>query len=216
MLGDSRPGQFEPKPSFVGRVKFESSDSRLSVAYSHVNLFMDYVPADSETVSFNGDGGVHFKMNIISLRYNMMKWSFGGEYALRQIVFSNFPSAPDPVNVFIPSFLVNTVGESFYIQSVYRLNKKWNIIARYDVLYADKNDRNGNKLAALVPGLKNYTRFAKDKMLGIQYSISRHWMSRLEFHSVDGTAWLPRQDNPDDASLIREWRMLNTSVSYRF
>ncbi|MDH3325730.1 MAG: hypothetical protein OEM38_03325 [Gammaproteobacteria bacterium] len=212
LLGDSKSGEFVAKPSLIGRVRFESNDSRITGAFSHVRLFLDYDPAESEAPSFNGNGEVDFKMNIFSLKYNLMRWSFVGEYAQRKVKSDGI--------AYIPSDANNKTGESFYVQSIFRFNHKWNVIARYDVLYADKEDRDGMKFTKLLlakqVAVKNYSRYAKDIMLGVQFKMSRYWMSRLELHSVDGTAWLPKQDNADESMIERKWKMLNYSMSYRF
>jgi len=204
LLGDNRPGMFIAKPSFVGRLLFESNDSRFVAAYSHVGMNMDYRPAASEG---GGIGDVNFEMKILSLKYNLMRWSFTSEYAQRKISANAI--------AYIPAVVNNKTGESFYLQSIYRFNHKWRMIARYDVLYSDKNDRDGEAVAGLIP-IMNYSRYAKDIMLGIQFTVNRHWMTRLELHRIDGTAWLPKQDNPDASKTVQKWDMLNASISYRF
>ncbi|MDH5256437.1 MAG: hypothetical protein OEX07_00460, partial [Gammaproteobacteria bacterium] len=213
LLGGVRPGAFVGKPSIGGRLKFESSDSKTTLALSHVNLFMEYDPADIET-TFTENANVHFYMTIMSLKYNLLQWSFTSEYAQRSIRFDGFPS------VYIPDPLRSTTGESFYFQTVYRLNYKWNLIARYDVLYSDKTDRNGESfvqsMSALGANIENHSRYAKDMMFGIQFNISRHWESRFELHAVDGSAWIPARDNLNEPALARKWHMINMSISYQF
>jgi len=213
LLNGSRPGSFRAKPSYIGRVRLESNDARLSAALSYVNLNMAYEPTTAEAAALNVSNktDIQFDLRILSINYNLMKWSFTSEYAQRRLNFTgmgNYISAP--VN--------NKVGESFYLQSVYRLNHQWNFLARYDVLYSDINDRNGELFAQALKAsdAKNYSRFSKDFTVGVQFNISQRWMVRVEAHEVDGTAWLPTQDNPDPEKIQRYWRMLNASVSYRF
>ena len=208
LLGRLRPGEFSANPSFVGRVQFLSNDSRLTTAISHVNLSMDYDSIAQEGI--RGDSSVRFKLNILSLSYNLSQWSFTGEYAQRRISANN-------LDAYIPPVANNQVGESYYFQTVYRLNHKWNLIGRYDVLFSDRSDRDGSIYAQKLSqfNVNSFSRFAKDMMAGIQYTLNRHWMGRVEYHDVDGTAWLPLQDNLN-MDKVRKWRMLNLSVSYRF
>ena len=217
LLGGVKAGKFVGKPSFVGRVMLESSDSRTTIALTHVNLFMDYEPGDATLEpGFTGDGEVNFSNTMLSMKYNLLKWSFTGEYAQRSIAFTGFPKIPaTSTGAAIPDVINDVTGESFYLQVVNRLNFKWNFIVRYDVLYSDKTDRDGNEFSA-VTGAKDYSRFAKDLMLGLQYNIQRQWMARLELHQIDGTAWLPVQDNPNSTDIDQRWRMINLSLSYRF
>ncbi len=211
LLGDDKPGSFISEPSFVGRLRLDSINSRLSVAFSYIKLNMEYEPKASEA-GFSGNSEVSFDLRIFSIRYNMMKWSFTSEYAQRRFMFTGMPYIPPPAN--------NKVGESLYFQSIYRFSHRWQYIARYDVLFSDRHDRNGEAfvagIAALGQTVNAFSRYAKDFMLGVQLNISPNWMARLEAHSVDGTAWLPSQDNPDPALTKRYWNMVNIAMSYRF
>ena len=37
-----------------------------------------------------------------------------------------------------------------------------------------------------------------------------------EYHVVDGTGWLPKQDNPDAGETRQHWNMLLFQLSLRF
>ncbi len=206
LFGVNRPGEFSGKPSLIGRVNFELDNLGILAAYSYVNLNMEYKPHASESALLNRNGLVNFEAHVFSIKYNLIKWSFTGEYAQRKM-------SSDGLRV--SSVVNNKTGESFYAQAVYRVSKRWRVISRYDVLYADILDRNGNEFSKATLQA-NYSRFAKDAVLGVQFNINRSWMSRMELHLIDGTAWLPIQDNLDSSAVVRKWRMFNASVSYRF
>jgi hypothetical protein len=90
-------------------------------------------------------------------------------------------------------------------------------MARYDVLYSDRSDRDGKDFEAQTRGtVPAHTRFAKDLTVGLRWDITPHWMARVEYHLVDGTAWLPRLDNRDTADLERYWNLFSALVSFHF
>ena len=72
------------------------------------------------------------------------------EYALRHFQFNNLGVIPD----------TSFTGESYYIQGSYRITNNWEVMMRYDVLFTDRNDRNGNRFEART-GRPDYSRFAK-------------------------------------------------------
>jgi len=41
-------------------------------------------------------------------------------------------------------------------------------------------------------------------------------MLRAEYHRVDGTGYLPVQDNPNPSALVQRWDMFMLLASFRF
>ena len=82
--------------------------------------------------------------------------------------------------------------EGYYIQGTYRFSPAWEALIRYDVLYGDKNDKDGTKFAAM-DGLRRpaYSRFAKDLTVGLNWNINPQFSLRAEYHRVNGTGSLP-------------------------
>lgn len=100
-------------------------------------------------------------------------------------------------------------GESYYFQGVYRFNKKWEGVLRYDVLYTDKNDRSGKAFARSTGGQRPaHSRFAKDITVGLRFNVTPSFMLRAEYHRVNGTAWLSTLDNPDSSATSQHWNLL--------
>ena len=106
-------------------------------------------------------------------------------------------------------------GESFYFQGEYRFSHKWEALMRYDVLFTNRNDRDGSKYAALT-GLPAYTRFAKDLTLGLRWNINTQIMARFEYHRINGTGWLSPLDNPNPFNLSKNWDLFAVQLSFRF
>ena len=52
--------------------------------------------------------------------------------------------------------------------------------------------------------------------MGMRFDLTPSIMLRAEYHHVNGTAWLPLQDNPDLTRLRREWDLYALLVAFRF
>jgi len=213
VLNNDRPGVFTGEPSYLGRFLFKTHDNKFKISFSNVVLNMDYEPAQSET-GFDTDASLQFHLSIISAQFNFRKWSITGEYARRKLHFKNM------FVDYVPNFLSETIGESYYAQLSYHFNFHWKVFTRYDVLYQNKNDKDGNEyannLAALGVSKPAHSRFAKDATIGVQWSINTSWMVQFELHVINGTGWLPLQDNTSIDSAAQKWRMAGAAISYRF
>jgi hypothetical protein len=86
---------------------------------------------------------------------------------------------------------------------------------RYDVLYADREDRDGKEYAASTRA-PAHSRFAKDWTVGLRWDVTPSFMLRAEYHRVDGTAWLPGLDNPNALATERKWDLFGLLGSFRF
>jgi hypothetical protein len=51
--------------------------------------------------------------------------------------------------------------------------------------------------------------------VGVRYDHNSSWALSAEYHDVDGTAWLPRLDNPA-AQMQQRWQMFLLQAAYRF
>lgn len=206
LLGRRLPGSLEGNTSLGGRLLYEKDGGRIRLGISGVDTNIDYDPKGGPQDL--QAGSIDFDLIIFSAQYNAEHWSLTGEYALRKFAFSDFgPLLGLPENDF--------TGESFYLQSTYRFSPTWEGVVRYDVLFTDRDDRGGDQFEAAT-GLPSHTRFAKDFTLGLRWDITPSFMFRAEYHNVNGTAWLPRGDNPDPRETDRFWDLFALLISYRF
>ncbi|MEW6487029.1 MAG: hypothetical protein AB1578_03820 [Thermodesulfobacteriota bacterium] len=203
LLGMAAPGHLESDISYLGRLMYEKEGGRLRLAFSLAEANVDYERGAQDLIP---DGSIRFRPYILSAQYNAERLSLTGEYALRQFQSSGFGQSTTRVT-----------GESYYLQAAYRFAQGWEAMARYDVLYSDRSDRDGKDFEAQTRGtVPAHTRFAKDLTVGLRWDITPHWMARVEYHLVDGTAWLPRLDNRDTADLERYWNLFSALVSFHF
>ncbi|MGH8646383.1 MAG: hypothetical protein ACREX4_18760, partial [Gammaproteobacteria bacterium] len=103
----------------------------------------------------------------------------------------------------------------YYVQASYRLGDRWEVMVRFDSLVSDRDDRDGEAFAAATER-PAFTRFAQDWTVGLRWDVTRQFMVRAEYHHVDGTAWLPLEDNPNLGSLAPHWDIFALLASFRF
>lgn len=204
LIGGGRAGDLTREVSYIGRGIYESNDKRLRLAVSGIWLNVGYNPAANDPL---GPGMIQFSPIFLSAQYNTEKWSLTSEYALRHFKYGNFNN---------PGFdSLDFYGESYYFQGVYRFTPQWEAILRYDVLYTDRSDRSG-KRAAAASGRPAHSRFAKDITAGLRWNVTPSFMMRIEYHRVNGTAWLSTLDNPDVTNTSQHWNLYAAQASYRF
>lgn len=203
LIGREAPGRLEPDFSYILRVLYEKDEGAYRTAITAGEIHIDYDPGGaSDPIP---PGSFRFRPVILSLQMNRERLSLTGEYALRFFRTDGFPRD------------TKLTGESYYLQAAYRFAQGWEAMARYDVLYSDRSDRDGKDFEAQTRGtVPAHTRFAKDLTVGLRWDITPHWMARVEYHLVDGTAWLPRLDNRNAADLERYWNLFSALVSFHF
>ncbi|WP_233350210.1 hypothetical protein [Kushneria phosphatilytica] len=184
----------------IGQLRYEYGGGRVIAAVSGGQMDADLRNRQA------GEGDFTFQPWIFSLQYNAESWSLTAEYAIRKTRLDGFHSA---------SLNKEAIGESWYLQYTYRFLENWQWLLRYDSLTSDRDDPSGRAYEAdgLGPA---YSRFARDITTGLQWRISSGWLIEAEWHHVDGTGWLPPQDNPDSDETRRHWQMLLLQTSFLF
>ncbi|MFZ0257077.1 MAG: hypothetical protein WAN46_15845 [Gammaproteobacteria bacterium] len=204
LLGASLPGELQGEPTLVGRLLYQRDGGKVKLGISGVGLGLKY---DSSGIPNDLPGGsMNFNALYLSAEYSALKWTLTGEYALRNFKYHDFEPA-------IPN--TDVIGDSGYVQLAYRFFEHWEGMVRYDVLYTDRSDRNGKDFSALT-GKPSFSRFAKDLTVGLRWDVTRYLMLRGEFHYIDGTGWLPSDDNADIFSTHRYWNLFALQVALRF
>ncbi|UYG07204.1 hypothetical protein [Halomonas sp. M4R1S46] len=199
---DRIPGDLEPETSAIGQVRYEHDGGRIVAALSTANVGAHF---DSRLTGLS-DGDFYFRPWILSLQYNAEYWSLTTEYALRESGMEDFND---------PRFNFDTTGESWYIQYTRRFLDDWQWLVRYDSLISNRDDRSGKAFEAAGAG-PAHSQFAKDMTFGLQWTPHPRLLLSGEYHHVDGTGWLPAQDNPDPSETDRYWNMLLFQMSLRF
>jgi hypothetical protein len=157
-----------------------------------------------------GPGHIELHTGVLSLEHNRENWSVTAEYTLTRQIRGGFVPLP---NHFLDK---DTTVEGGYLQGLWRFAPHWQTYARYEALYLDRKDKNGRVLSEESGGIvPPWQRFSRDKVIGIRYDPNTSWALSAEYHDVDGTAWLPRLDNPA-AQMEQRWNMFLLQAAYRF
>ncbi|NOY62844.1 MAG: hypothetical protein GXP10_06810 [Gammaproteobacteria bacterium] len=201
----NQPGRLEDDIAYSGRIMYENSASTLRAALSHLRLYIPYNAAPGDPL---GNGEIRFIPWVLSMQYDSEFWTLTSEYAIRRFEYSQFAAFND--------FDIN--GESYYIQAQYHIAPRWRALLRYDVLYNDAKDRDGHAFAANPAnrGVPAYSQFAKDWAIGLRWDAHRHLMLRAEYHDINGTGWLPNNDNLIPAATQKHWNLFLLSATLYF
>lgn len=195
------PGSLESQSSAIGQIRYEHDGGRIIAALSTASAEAEY----SSTVAALDGGQFNFKPWIFSLQYNAEKWSLTGEYAIRKLSLEGFDGFRN----------FDTTGESWYLQYSRRFLDSWQWFVRYDSLVNDRSDRSGEVFESQT-GRPAHSQYADDVTIGLQWAPVSRLLLAAEYHHIDGTGWLPTQDNPDPAETSRRWNMLLFQLSLRF
>ncbi|WP_249273140.1 hypothetical protein [Halomonas sp. BC2] len=185
-------------PSAIAQLLFEDHSGQWVAALSAASVNL-------EATLMGQEADFEFQPWIASVQYNQEHWSLTAEYALRQQSLSG-DHLPRTFDI---------TGESWYVQYQRRFSPDWSGLIRFDRLVNNTDDRSGHayERARFGPA---HSQFADDMTLGVQWTPTSQLMLSGEYHYVDGTGWLPRQDNPDASLTRKHWNMLLFQLSLRF
>ncbi|MGR9101458.1 MAG: hypothetical protein ACU826_12925 [Gammaproteobacteria bacterium] len=209
------PAEMEGETSWVGRLSYEwqGGTVRLAVTYADYNGTLD---PKNEGKNPLMSGSFRFNPLIFSAQYNGENWSLTGEYALRRTRLNNFGLNLNKIGLMgiIRAPDSDTTGESYYVQGTYKFNRYIEGMLRYDVLYWDRKDRNGNEYAAANPFQPDHSRFAKDLTVGLRFKLMPSLLLSAEYHRVNGTGWIAALENQNGTK--QHWDLFSFMLSYDF
>ncbi|MFC0337693.1 hypothetical protein [Kushneria avicenniae] len=193
-IWDSRvPASIDGALSSIGQIGYEHDSGNIIAALTvaEANIDIDGPRAAPDRYSF--------RPIIMSLQYNHGYWSLTGEYALRRQSFTGGDHDD------------HITGESWYIQYTHRFLEDWQWLLRYDSLVNDRADPKGRQFEADGRGAA-HSQFARDWTLGLQWNATSNLLLSTEYHHVNGTGWLPKDQDTSD----QYWGMLLFQASWRF
>ncbi len=199
-------GGFGESRGVMSRLMLSNDTEQWKMGVTLGEFDLTYRPGSLKELGL-GVGELNIGVVIFSGQYNTEKWSFAAEHMILSVDRSDLGGV----------FTVNgkNHSESYYLQAVHRFTRNWEFLTRYDVLFLDKNDRAGLKTAQLI-GVPAHSIWAKDYTIGLGWQASQNVSFRAEWHHVQGTGWLPAQDNPDVGLIKKNWNMYLLQATYRF
>jgi hypothetical protein len=100
--------------------------------------------------------------------------------------------------------------EGYYFLASYRINDWFEVGTYYNVLYSDKDDRDGDRYKAA--GQAAAKAWSKDFALTTRFDINDNMILKLEGHLMDGLYGVEYDKaDPDDT-----WYMLAAKVTFSF
>lgn len=204
-------GKFKGKNSWLGQAMLELGGGRWRAGISLGEMAMGYQPGPVGDPYLSGNH--RLPTWVLSFEHNTEDWSATAEYSQTEVKTRGYGAS------LLADFIhKGTTTEAWYVQLTRRFTPAWQGYLRYDVLYLNKDDRNGSAFIqepfVTFSGIPSYHRFAKDWTVGIRYDWNA-WAFSAEWHRVDGTAWISELDTPANES-IRHWDMLLMQAAWRF
>lgn len=108
----------------------------------------------------------------------------------------------------------NETSLGWYVSNEYRFCSRWSVAGVFSEFFPDRQDRDGSEWVDA--GELDHRAWQRDYCLSVRADINEHWLVKLEFHAMDGTAMvLEGGPDPSDAT-DRYWRMLAAKTTFHF
>lgn len=157
------------------------------------------------TLKISGDADI--SSTVLSLEYSWPRLSLAAEYMWRDMKTSSFDF--DLINEHFRQ-------HGYYVQAVWHVAERWDLMLRYDDFIYDADDREGEQINRLVPGVPLHRAYAQDVTLGVTWHIANDWMARMEWHNIEGTAWIPASSSEDHFPQNEYWNLVALQLAHRF
>lgn len=168
------------------QILHERDGGQLRFAASMIRAELD------ATLSFMGMGfpaTIDSEIVALSAQINREKWSLTSEYSITSTEFGFGGGSSE------------SRSDGMYLQGEYRYSPEWSWLMRYDVAYSNRNNRG--------------TSDSRDTTVGATWNFRPNWILMGEFHNIDGTAGIPRIDNPNPP-LEPRTKLFALMLGYRF
>ena len=108
----------------------------------------------------------------------------------------------------------NAITDAWYLNTSYKFNELFEFGAGYSEHYDNKNNREGDGYAW------DHKAWRKDLTLFARFDITDNWLVKVEYHIMDGTAWLPNSGLYSDANssdnIKQKWNMIALKTTFSF
>jgi len=210
-------GDIESETAQSARLSYDDGSGLWRTAITYNVFETDFNADASDALLFLYDGQFKTEQFIFSLQFDWHNWQLIGEYQIRNTDSLGINGAYNFSTGLIDIVDVEYDALAYYYQVGYSFSSKVKGYIRRDVVYNNKDDKDGLLLNAQTFGsIAAHSAFAKDITLGFIYEPSFNWSFGLELHRINGTQWLPHIENPVSAERQQHWNMYLLQTSYRF
>jgi len=196
--------EFTNNHAWHAQIAADYDYGRLRLAYTKYSAPVDF---KGTVLGTPVSASSKIQYEILSAEINQQAWSLTTE-AFRALV------KPEAAGFGVDH------PQGIYLQYSLNLGNNWDTFVRYDQIVLNKNDRNGEIFEGSPTknymGLPAFVRYAKDYSFGMSYRPSKAWLLRLEFHDVQGTAWMTARDLNEGQLQVKNWNLFAVAVSWRF
>lgn len=200
------PGDYKDGRMNDWQLAYESSQGDIRAALGRMRYYTRYRSGPLDLIS---DHELGYDGTVASWQWNSERWSLTTE----------FSRVTESINSDDPLLAFRMTGSGYYLQGEWRFSPQWQVFARYDNFYADRNDKNG-KLFAAQTGRPSSWIFASDRTIGARYRFSPGWSLAGEWHNINGNGWLPHADNMVGNvaryDLTQRWNLFLMQIAYQF
>ncbi len=203
---------------FGGRVMWQTPIEGLQVGASgqKLRLDADYVVPDAQIVPLQMAGLLPATFtNPVPIQLPALFGVASAEYSAHDLLLAaEYSRWRVSLNSAIPTFeQPPSESERFYVLGAYHVNSWFTPGLYYSVLFANTDDRAGNKPAyGSPPGTPPLGRgaYQHDVALTLRYDLNAYWLFKVEGHYMHGTAGLDPSLNGGQSlsSLTKDWGVL--------
>lgn len=206
-LGANWSGRFADRYGFQGRVTYRDSADRFRAGFhaGQVHLGYDAGAVVSPLEPASGDIDIDFAS--LFGQFSFRRWQFSTEYLWLDTTTEGIRQVPGLSNRRKP--------ESYYLQLQYRLNSKWDLVARFDKRDEGVESQLSETLERQIFPSPYYDK-SSGWMFGVGWRPSLSWLLRAEVHHVKGTSWLPVEGNEGRTEWHKKWNIFALQATYRF
>ncbi len=155
------------------------------------------------------DADITLQLVIANMLYEGERWEFSGELLQMRSIFDG---------LYFENFRQDSISQGLYVQSRYKVNTDFRLLARYERFYANKDDKNGHFLEETSQGLTpRYFGYQHDATFGFSYDFAENLRLQFEYHYIEGTARLTPVVLPNPAINDNEnWQLWAMHLMYWF
>lgn len=206
IVGNAATGKLEHSADIQTSIFWQPALAPWRIGVAMTDADFDYKAGDNDAFV---NGQLNLKRFYLNAEYYGEKLSLSAELLQENL---------EQVDLIFSGFNRDATGQGGFIQAEYQVSKLAQILIRYERYYADKNDKNGQKLEAISLGtIPHYFGYQHDATIGLEYDLSPSLRLQLEHHWIDGTARITPLIFPDAiANPKAHWQLSAVQLMYWF